>query len=921
MQHGLAGNPSKANRRTFIISKSRYMKIFLPSILIIFFSLDCFAVTLKVSGKVTDRSGAPVSGATVKFVDSKNTWSEFVTQTNSLGQYFIDKTTSVATTPADNTLLTCYPNPFNRQTVISFHLDQRQRVEVAIYNIVGQKIRVVSSGNFAQGHHQMVWDGLSQRGTPVDAGNYICALQTGRGIISSIRMSVQGGENIATPVWSSAEDQSASKELTETPQIYNVSVSGTGFETHYVNNVDLTDVSEKDFVINRDVWTPFSTTGNYLGVYNGVDYTPFFIKGVNLGAAVPGAWPGQIAISSEQYAQWFRMIADAGFNTVRIYTLHYPRFYEEFARYNKENPDRPLYLIQGVWLSEIYSDYFFPDLHTLTAEFDRDIQDAVDCLHGNKKLEHRYGYSYGDFTADVSQWVLGLLIGREIYADEITETNISAPANTSHSGAHLSISKASPSEVWATQRLDHLIAYERKTYSTNRPVAFSSWPTLDPLTHPSESPWSTEDAVELDLNKIVLTDAPGGFFISYHIYSYFPNFINRDPNYVGVSDEVGPNSYLGYLRELREHYNYPIMVAEFGVPTSWGIGRYSQSGMHHGGMSEKEQGDYTMRMFHNIYDTQYCGGIVFAWADEWFKTTWITYPLSSGRRLLWHNIASPENNYGLIHFVPNPEYYNGGKKTQVYNFEKISKATVWHDFASFNVETTLKSPLSEGDTLWIAFDTYKRNMGESTLPNHKRVLNNRAEFLVRLTSDSAKLFVTEAYNLQGVTQQNFTSPAFQTKATDGKPWMLCKWENDWPWNNPNIQNIGELNICKESEKLGIHHAVQIRSDGVFIRIPWTLLNFSDPSESKVIDDNTTVSICHNDLSCGLQFLNSIRTEGIAVTLVYNNEVAEQSTYTWNDWDVNRQEILSPNMFIEVEKESLSIIREGLKNTPFTPKTK
>jgi len=887
------------------------MRIFLSSILLIFFLFDCYAI--KISGTVTDRSGAPVAGALVKFVNTKKPSEEFVAYTNSSGQYSISETF-----PANHLAIYCYPNPFNRQTVISFHLDQRQRIELAIYNMAGQKIRVVFSGELDSGHHQIVWDGLSQRGAPVLPGVYICSVQA-KSKHSAARMIVLGGENIAEPVWL-IEDPSEEEAPDETPQIYSVYISGKGFETHQVNGINLSGVSKKDFVIDRNVWTPFSITGDYLGIYNGVDYTPVFIKGINLGTTVPGSWPGQIAISSEQYARWFRMMADAGFNTVRTYTLHYPRFYEELARYNNENPDKPLYLLQGVWLNEDFPNYFLPDLHDLTAEFDQDLRDVIDCLHGKNKLLHRYGKAYGIFTEDVSKWVIGMIIGREIHADEIAETNYSNPQNKVYNGTHLSIANASPSEVWITQRLDRVIAHERKNYNTNRPVSFSNWPTLDPLTHPSEPEWTIEDLEELDLNKITLTDAPGGFFVSYHAYSYFPNFINEDEEYQKVSDEMGPNSYLGYLRDLKKHYtNHPIMIAEFGVPTSWGNARFSFSGMHHGGLTEEEQGKYTMRMFNNIYDTRYCGGVAFSWMDEWFKTTWITNPMSSARRNLWHNITSPENNYGLIQFVPNPEYYNS-KKTQNYNLDKISNTSIWHNFAFFNVETTLKSPLVTGDTIWIAFDTYKRNMGESTLPNGKKVLNNRAEFLLRITVDSALFYVTKAYDLYGITLSNSQSPAFQTKATDGDPWTLCRWQNHHAIRyHLNTQDIGKLNICKENEKLSMHHAVQIRSDGILVRIPWTLLQFSDPSSSMVVDDNKLMSVCSNYWACNMQYLNSVRSEGIAVTVVHQNEVAENAPYIWNDWNLNREEILDSKMFIEVEKASLSVIREGLRNTPFTPK--
>ena len=894
---------------------NKYLLLFLLFIV----SLANAFATL-VSGRITDKDGIRISGARVIFTNIED-GRRFQAYSDADGYYNIEAT-SVTEMPENRDRLYNYPNPFNSQTVISFYIGESGPAELAVYNMSGQKVHVIQNRYFTHGQHQILFDTRMAQGR-IGQGVYICALRT-RNSQQSIRMIVLGGENVAAPAAEFREPvQTRVENSKSASSIYNAVVSGSGFKDHIATGIDLSNTTSKDFIIDRTVWTPFSTVGDYLGIYNGTDYTPFFIKGINLGTAVAGAWPGQIAISAEQYARWFRMMADAGFNTVRIYTLHYPRFYEEFARYNRENPAKPLYLLQGVWLDEMDENpYWNGDLHELTTAFDNDIKDMIDCLHGNKTLSHRYGYAYGDFTADVSQWLLGLIIGREIYASEIIETDLSKPTNTAYSGTHFSISNASPSEVWATERLDRLVKYERDNYGTNRPVSFSSWPTLDPLPHPSEPLGSMEDDAEMNLNKIEPNNAPGGFFISYHIYSYYPNFINRDEKYQNVTDEMGANPYLGYLRDLRAHYtNYPVLIAEFGVPTSWIVARYAPSGMHHGGLNEKEQGEYTMRMFRNIYDSRYCGGVTFSWMDEWFKTTWITHPLTSGNRRLWHNVTSPENNYGLIHFVPNPSFFDVNKKTQNYNFAKISQATVWHDFSFFNVDAKLKSPLGTGDTLWIAFDTYKRNIGESTLPNGKKVLINRAEFLLRVTADSALLYVTKAYNLQGVSQYNPQSPTLQTKATDGEPWVLCRWQSDVLWNYPNTQDVGKLAICKENEKLEIHHAVQIRSDGVYVRIPWTLLNFSDPSNSMVIDDNESFLRCSNNWACGWNYLKSIRSDGIAVTLVYNNEIAQQSPYTWNNWNLNSQDILSPNMFIEVEKASLSIIRESLRNTPFTPKSK
>lgn len=95
---------------------------------------------------------------------------------------------------------------------------------------------------------------------------------------------------------------------------------------------------------------PFSTDHRHITVWNGETYTPLFIKGINLGIAVPGTFPGELLATSEDYARWFRLIRDAGNNTIRIYTLHFPHFYEELARFYNANPNHPLLLFHGVWL-------------------------------------------------------------------------------------------------------------------------------------------------------------------------------------------------------------------------------------------------------------------------------------------------------------------------------------------------------------------------------------------------------------------------------------------------------------------------------------------------------------------------------------------------------------------------------------------
>ncbi len=102
---------------------------------------------------------------------------------------------------------------------------------------------------------------------------------------------------------------------------------------------------------------------------------------------------------------------------------------------------------------------------------------------------------------------------------------------------------------------------------------------------------------------------------------------------------------MGYLNALKQHYNkVPLIIAEFGASSAWGVAHYAQNGIHHGGADEQEQGRHNIRLLRNILTAGCGGGIQFALMDEWFKRTWITDPLDNDveRRVLWHNVTAAE---------------------------------------------------------------------------------------------------------------------------------------------------------------------------------------------------------------------------------------------------------------------------------------
>ena len=72
-----------------------------------------------------------------------------------------------------------FPNPFNPETSISFQLPHPEKVEIVIFNQVGQVIRRLTEGEMQPGRHQVVWDARNDSGKQVSSGIYLCQMIAG----------------------------------------------------------------------------------------------------------------------------------------------------------------------------------------------------------------------------------------------------------------------------------------------------------------------------------------------------------------------------------------------------------------------------------------------------------------------------------------------------------------------------------------------------------------------------------------------------------------------------------------------------------------------------------------------------------------------------------------------------------------------
>ena len=69
-----------------------------------------------------------------------------------------------------------YPNPFNPHTIIEFGIPEKSQVDLAVYNLLGQKIKTLISESLPANNYVFEWDGTNDNGAKVSSGVYLYKL-------------------------------------------------------------------------------------------------------------------------------------------------------------------------------------------------------------------------------------------------------------------------------------------------------------------------------------------------------------------------------------------------------------------------------------------------------------------------------------------------------------------------------------------------------------------------------------------------------------------------------------------------------------------------------------------------------------------------------------------------------------------------
>jgi len=570
------------------------------------------------------------------------------------------------------------------------------------------------------------------------------------------------------------------------------------------------------------------------------------IVGVNLNSTKPGSFPSYKEVTEEEYLELLNLVYDMGANCVKVPDLLEADFYSALYKFNKDKKN-PLYLMQGIYFDEVDlkngEDIQNKDLEE---KYKSSIRKIIDSIHGNPfNLDESIDNNY---TNDISKYLIGYTLGIEFASHDLIYTELINEKDTYNGTYFYTNEDASSFESYMAKIADYLVKYQYKKYKSQSLVGFIGSP--DNNKNLNETNENEENSISdyINPNNIkTKSKFKTGTFASYNLY----------PSYTNMKEYQ--NDIEGYLNELKKVHEIPIIIGEYGIPSSRNSGDFNTD-INKGYINEEEQGKTLVDAYKSIKNSKIAGSFIFELQDAWHRTSWNTKETKIlDRTTYWSNAQDYSQSFGLIAFDP------GKEKSVSYPDNNI---TEWEekDIISKNDDTSLsmksdekylyfmlksKNPIDlEKEDIYIDLDITP-NSGSTKSSQLNLNFDNPVDFIIDIKDkDNAKVLVHEYYNYFSFNEnkkQNQIRPDLISVKSD-----MDKFSPIYIESIPRMY-IDSLDRVIDSVKLETGKLVHgnsnpsnkdynsasdfyIGNDYIEIRIPWALLNFMDPSTKQIMDD-------------------------------------------------------------------------------------
>lgn len=576
----------------------------------------------------------------------------------------------------------------------------------------------------------------------------------------------------------------------------------------------------------------------------------FEIRAINLGSSIPGSSTSDYKISYEKYLEYFKIIQDANFNTIRVYNISSPEFYKALYDYNK-NKKEPLYLIQstdvGTYEKNSTYDYFSKNVQN---DVLKNVKTMVDCVHGNRIVPLNKQYASGVYRYNVSDYVIGYLIGSDWIDKTVEYTNQLYKGDNSYEGKFLyTKSEATPFEKFLTEIGDNLIQYETYKYGTQKLVSFGNEALTDPFEYDESIMDYFNKFTKIDVEHIsAKKNFKAGLFASYKVYSFYPDYYSTQKD---VED-----SYIKYLKQLNDYHKTPLLISEFGYSDS-----RATISPNLKITTEKEQGELIVEDIKKMKSVGINNYILYEFEDEWDNSIWNTsYATDISKGYLWHDVQTYNQGYGLLKYEALNAKKIDGRNTKEYGKENLLvknndyKLYVEYDYSYVYFYVESRRELKQ---LYIPIDTTQQSGSDKSNVGNLS-FNRNVDFIIDLNAKDkdSRLYVQDYYNpirnlfgkrvyshdpyeKDNIPKKNSSNFEQILLLTSLQELITDKKGLEEFFSNKDIMPsyfVSSNTSTIETGYLKYDEDYRCTSNTCEIKIPWGMLNFYNPATKSVHDD-------------------------------------------------------------------------------------
>lgn len=414
-------------------------------------------------------------------------------------------------------------------------------------------------------------------------------------------------------------------------------------------------------------------------------------------------------------------------------------------------------------------------------------------------------------------------------------------SNNSFNGEYLYTEKnASNFESYLAKIGDYVIGYESKRYGSQKLITFLS--SIQYSTSKENN--SKNDKRYVDLNNINGTEKfETGLFVSFNLDETYLNNLDNEDNIKSV------------LKDINDNQKKPVVISEYGASTS-------RSGTYYGDkmyLTEKEQGEFIIKLYNIINELGFSGSIINEWQDGWYKTSWNNkdFTILDGNPY-WKDSTSYNQSYGILDF-------ESGKDRCVAYLDNSIREWTENDIVSKteNLSISAKNDSEyiyfmvkgennfniNGKQIFIDLDITPKS-GSLKSSEYNLDFESEVDFLININGkNNSRLLVHEYYNPQTFIKSKSKLKVRPDVIHNKKD--IDKFSKVFRYLRPkthaekeNFINEIEVEVGKLIYGNSNPNDKQYNSASDFlygenfveVRIPYGMLNFMDPSQSKIQDD-------------------------------------------------------------------------------------